>query len=112
MRFLPSILVVLLAACSEGSSNVPDGVLQRDRFKQVLLEAQLIEARMNNELIITQQSAIPADQYYAEMFSAQDITKEQFQKSFTYYSGKPDEMKVIYEEIFAELSRRKDEQPQ
>ena len=112
MRLIHAILPVLLVACSSQSSSAPDGVLGRDRFEQVLLEAQLIEARMNHELVISQQSDIPAEQYYTEMFAAEGTTKEQFQKSFTYYSGRPDEMKLIYEEIFAELSRRKDEQPQ
>lgn len=112
MRITHAILLVLLTACSTQSSKAPYGVLDRDRFEQVLLEAQLIEARMNHELIITQQSDIPAERYYSEMFAAEGTTKEQFQKSFSYYSGRPDEMKLIYEEIFTELNRRKDEQPQ
>ena len=104
-------LLVLLSACSSDRIDAPDGLLDREHFKQALLEAQLIEARMNHELIVTHSAGIPAEEYYAEMFKAQGTTKEQFQNTFTYYSEHPLEMKVIYEEIFAELSRRKDEQP-
>lgn len=105
-------LVALLLACSSDRTDTPDGLLDREHFKQTLLKAQLIEARMNHELVITHVAGIPAEEYYAEMFKAQDTTKEQFQKTFTYYSEHPLEMKTIYEEIFVELSRRKDEQPQ
>lgn len=106
------LIALLVAACSHGPEAPPDDVLPRDRFKDALLEAQLIEARMNHELVVSHHNAIPADQYYSEMFKAQGTTKEQFQKSFTYYSGRPEEMKGIYEEILNEISRRKDEQPQ
>lgn len=110
MKWLVALGLLVFVACSTGASDAPEGVLDREHFKQALLEAQLIEARMNHELIITHRSAIPAEQYYAEMFEAQGTTKEQFQKTFAYYSARPLEMKAIYEEIFTELSRRKDEQ--
>ncbi len=112
MRNLHAVtFAVLLTACSFDRTAVPEGLLDREHFKQALLEAQLIEARMNHELVITHVAGIPAEEYYAEMFKAQGTTKEQFQKTFTYYSEHPVEMKAIYEEIFTELSRRKDEQP-
>ncbi|MBL7950646.1 MAG: DUF4296 domain-containing protein [Flavobacteriales bacterium] len=100
---------LLFAACSNGAETQPADVLPRERFSETLLEAQLIEARMNHELVVSHHSAIPADQYYAEMFKAQGTTREQFQRSFTYYSGRPEEMKAIYEGILDELSRRKDD---
>ncbi|MBX2974127.1 MAG: DUF4296 domain-containing protein [Flavobacteriales bacterium] len=107
------LLICLMAvACSASEEAPPPDVLPRDRFKDVLLEAQLIEARMNHELVVAHVSTIPADEYYAEMFEAEGTTKEQFQRSFAYYTEKPELMKAIYEEILAELTRRKDEQPQ
>lgn len=105
-------VVLLLMACSGQDATPPADVLPRARFKSILLEAQLIEARMNHELVIAHFTSIPGDQYYGEMFKAQGTTKEQFQRSFAYWSGRPDDMKAIYEEIVAELSRRRDEQPQ
>ncbi len=48
---------------------VPEGLLDRERFKEVLLEAQLIEARMNQELVVSARDLIPAEHYYAEMFA-------------------------------------------
>jgi hypothetical protein len=102
-------VALLLVACAGRTEAPPADVLPRERFRETLLEAQLIEARMNHELVISHHSAIPADQYYDEMFKAQGTTKEEFQRSFTYYSGRPEEMKAVYEEILVELSRRKDE---
>lgn len=105
-------IIPLLAfwACNEPAERLPTDVLPRDRFQQVMLEAELIEARMNHELIVAHHSAIPSERYYSEMFSAQNTTKEEFQRSFDYWTSRPEEMKAIYESILIELSRRKDEQ--
>jgi len=112
MRVQVLFAVGLLFACSSERGAPPEGILDRDRFKQALLEAQLVEARMNHELVVSRQTGIPAEDYYAEMFRQLGITRQEFGKSFTYYSGRPEEMKLIYEEILTELGRRKDEELQ
>lgn len=106
------LIGLLFAACTGGAEGPPADVLPRERFKETLLEAQLIEARMNHELVIAHHSSIPGDQYYAEMFKAQGTTKEQFKRSFDYWSGRPEDMKLIYEEVLNELSHRRDERAQ
>jgi hypothetical protein len=107
MKVLLVMLLAVLAACNP-ERTVTEGVLDRERFKAVLLEAQLIEARVNHELIVQHVSNVPAQQYYAELFSEQGITEEQFRVSFEHYAARPEEMKAIYEEIMTELVLRKD----
>lgn len=106
------LIPFLLATACSGDPEVPADVLPVDRFTTVLLEAQLIEARVNHEMIIAHHASIPAEQFYSEMFKANGVTRESFARSFTYYSGRPELMKSIYEDIFAELGRRKDAQPE
>ena len=112
MKSVWPLLLMCLLGCGPKVREGPADVLDRERFKTVLLEAQLIEARMNHELIVRHQNDIPASDYYATMFTEQGTDKEAFERSFAYYSEDMDEMRAIYEEIFTELSRRKDEQPQ
>jgi hypothetical protein len=100
-----------LMACSTPEGSVPPDVLPRDRFRTVLREAHMIEARMNHEVVVAHARSVPAEKYYTEMFEAEGTTKEEFQRSFAYYSGRPTEMKALYEEILNELSLRKDEVP-
>lgn len=112
MRTRAVFLLVLSLACTSKESTIPEGVLQPERFEKVLLEAQLIEARMNHELVVTRQNVIPGTDYYARMFQEQGVSKEEFEQSFAYYSGQPEVMKGMYESIITELVRRKDELPQ
>lgn len=103
-------LLLFCASCSTGAPPAPSDVLEREQFKNVLLEAQLIEARMSDDLVVARPSDRVADTLYAEMFRDRGTTKEQFQRSFTFYSADPVQMKGIYEEVITELTRRKDEQ--
>lgn len=105
-------IALFAMACSPREEVPPPDVLPRDRFRDVLLEAQLIEARMNHELLVAHVTTISSEQYYEELFKEQGTTKEEFQRSFAYWSGRSGDMKAIYEEILAELGRRKDERPQ
>lgn len=110
MRIPPLILLLVLCACGAADGTTSGDALERDRFKDLLLEATLIEARINHELIVDHRSAVPSQQYYDELFKAKGVTQEQFSRSFDHYAARPKEMKAIYEEILTELSRRKDEQ--
>lgn len=102
------LLLAMIGACTP-SDRTPDGILDRERFTEVLLEATLIEARMNHELVTEQRASIPMDRYYAELFAEKKMTREEFEKSFDHYAARPAEMASIYEDVLTELSRRKDE---
>ena len=103
------LFAIMALACTMREDEPPVEVLTRDRFENVLLEAQLIEARMNHEVVVAHVNAIPAEQYYAEMFVKEGTTKEEFQRSFAYYSEHPEVMRSIYERVLEELNRRKDQ---
>lgn len=106
------ILALALAVGCASAEQKPEGLLDREVFKEVLLEATLIEARMNHELTIAHHDRVPVERYYADMFREKGVTSAAFDTSFMYYASRPEEMQVIYEEILAELSRKKDEAPQ
>ena len=111
MKFLPAIALVLtMFACQ--LEKRPEGLMEREEFKEALLDAQLIEARMNHEMILEQMKTIPVQKYYEELFAKHQITEEKFQKTFDHYSEHPDELKEIYEEIMTELTLRKDNSDQ
>lgn len=102
-----AIILLILAGCSQPEAE-PEGLLDRAKFKEVMLEAQLIEARVNHEMVIDRRTDSPVQQYYDSLFAQQNVTEEQFKKTFQYYAERPEELKVIYEEILTELTQRQD----
>ncbi len=102
-------LAILLMASCTSVEPTPEGILDQERFTNVLLEATLLEARMNRELITEQRASVPMDHYYAELFTEKKMTQEEFERSFDHYAAHPDQMAAIYDDVLTELRRRKDE---
>lgn len=104
-RLLP--LLFVLAACSTAEAP-PADVLERAKFKQVLLGAQLVEARLNQEMVIEHRTDNPVEVYYTELFKKEGVTREQFEHTYRFYTEHPAELKVIYEELIVELDSLKE----
>ena len=102
------LLIMLLAACAQPVPQPPSDLLPRAKFKTVLMESQLIEARMNHEMIIDKRADIPVQAYYTEMLKQQGVTEEGFKKTFQWYAEHPEQLKPIYEEILVDLQHRTD----
>ncbi|MBL7963049.1 MAG: DUF4296 domain-containing protein [Flavobacteriales bacterium] len=101
-----AFLLLALIACA--TPEAPADLLPRDRFKHLLLEAQLIEARVNHERIVEQRMDSPVEAYYDTLFSREGVTREQFDRTYTYYTQHPGELKAVLEEVLNELGQRKD----
>jgi len=108
MRTAHAISFLFLLGCGQKEA-LPEGVLERDRFTEVLTGAILIEARMNHERTIEQSAAIPMDVYYTELFKEQGTDSAQFARSFDHYADQPLVMKSIYDDVIEHLRLRKDE---
>jgi len=106
------LLVVILIGCGSGEQR-PAGLLDHETFKETLLQAQLIDAKASQEMSIAHDPAAGRPRAaYDAMFKEQGITEAQFDPTFAYYQAHPLELKALYEEILAELGKRKDELPQ
>lgn len=101
------ILVTLTMGCAQQQEE-PEGLLDRSTFTEILTEAQLIEARMNHEIVVEQRKQVPMGRYYDQLFERFGTDRDQFERTFHYYAARPADLKAIYEEVIAELSRRKD----
>lgn len=102
------ILVLMCLFGCAGQESPPVDLLQRAKFTEVLLEAQLIEARVNQESMIDKKADVPDMSYYAEMFKAQGVTEEEFRITYEWYVKHPEELKDIYNDVLSGLQERVD----
>lgn len=102
-----AFLFIALSACT-AEEPVPADILPRDRFRDALLKAQLVEARLNHEMMVDKRMDMPAAQYYDTLFVKEGITRDEFLRTFNWYTEHPKEMKAVYEEVLSALQQRAD----
>ena len=101
------IVLTVLAACASEEER-PDDLLPREKFTQVLLEAQLIEARINHDAVIDRRIEVMDTAYYARMFLAQGIDEAAFTSTYRWYVEHPAELKEVYNDVLTRLQHRVD----
>ena len=104
---LYGLAILVVAACTRPEQQ-PADLLSREQFKSTLLGAQLIEARLNHEMVNDKRLDMPVREYYAELFKTEGVSEQSFKATFQWYAEHPADMKVIYEEILVELQKRAD----
>lgn len=106
MKVLTAIFCVLfLFGCTAPEEEIaPDDLLSKDKFVEVMVDVQLLEAIRKQKMIREDDPTVKLASWYKEVFQKHSITEEQFTSTFTWYYGHPDEMILIYEEVFEQLS--------
>jgi hypothetical protein len=111
MKQLLFATILLLTAC-EAEVSLPEDVLDRERFTEVMVAMTLLEARMSQEMMVVPATAPPMALYYQELYAEHGIDSAAFRRSFDHYATRPEEMKAIYDEVVERLRRMKDGWPQ
>lgn len=106
MKILLSIAILLLMiSCSGNRSS--DGILSQEKMEDVLWD--VIEASSFTEQFIKRDSlkdaALEDMKFQQQIFQQHKVTKEEFYKSYKYYTVRPDLMSTILDTIIARSQR-------
>ncbi len=99
--------VVLLASCSsiEDRVAIPDTVLAQEKMAEVLVDIHLLEASLNVNAFSRDQQIMNSIHPDSDVLKKNNITKEQYQTSFTFYSQNPILLSEVYKLVLNNLSK-------
>jgi hypothetical protein len=102
-----SFLLLLLLSCN--SNGLPRGVLSRDQMESVMWD--MIEAdQYYHEYLLRDSSKrdVRSERFklYEQVFQIHKTTRENFDKSYAYYSAHPKLMKDIFDSLSDNGSRK------
>ncbi len=99
-------LILAIASCGEPEVEVaPDGLLDKDKFTEVMVDVQLVEGMKVHKLGPKREKSPDMEAMYANIFAKYDITQEGFDATYDYYKARPEEMELIYEQVLDSLSK-------
>jgi hypothetical protein len=95
-----------LFGCSDSDIiTVPDHMLPKEKMAEVMVDIHILEATLN--IHIGNEGKIKADgsPVHINIYNKHQITKEQFEESYTFYTENPELLVEIYQLVLNDLSR-------
>lgn len=107
--FLLSLLLFVgLISCEpvEGKNQrlAPDDLIAKKKMTQMLIDMHLIEGARSGMRILGDSADV--DVYYDGLWRKYDVTQEQYDSSFRYYTRHPDVMMEMYDVVIDSLRLR------
>ncbi len=100
-RLFISFMIFLFVSC-KSKNRIPSDVLAQNKMQVVLWDVMRADQFLA-DYVLSKDSSIDkineSLKYYEEIFALHKISKEQFQKSFSFYKDHPDLLKVIMDSI-------------
>ena len=107
MKYLiPAALLILLYSC-KGKNDLPQGVLQPPKMQEVFWDFVRADVYISDytKHDSTKNPAIENLRLQNSIFKLHHVTKEEFYKSYTYYSNHKDLMTTLIDSIVAKKQR-------
>ncbi len=101
------ICLVFVACSGEKAVVIPDSVLSKEKMAEVMLDIHLMEASMNisgvnPNTIDLAGSKVPLN---IDVLKKHNLTKKQYDESFSFYSNHPELLSQVYQQILNDLSK-------
>jgi len=106
LHFLLTGMAILLMAssCGQEKEPVPEDLLDRETFTSLILDIQLAEGLKSQYSRSKSFGKNYSRDIYDDIFIRHGIDEAEFQKTYSWYQGRPDLMEKIYEQVLDSLS--------
>ena len=109
LRLSIPVTLVIVASCQKNpESEIPEDVFERDSMVSIMAEIHIAEALLNQYGSQTNQIDFKAA-YIQNLISKNNIDTARFNRSFDYYSTRPELFTGVYEDVINEISKRQAE---
>jgi len=106
---LIGLIAASMEACSAPKVTIPDDVLSQDKMVSILADVHLAEAAITLKFTNKDTSKLQAQEFYDFIYKSHKTTKEQFNKSYDFYTSHPELLNKIYDDVLTELSKKQGE---
>ena len=104
-HILLTVCCLFLFSCgrSEKQALIPADVLPKDKMAEVITDIHIAEAEANMRTL--PDSASTENLSFQKIFEAHGISKEQYEKSLSFYMDHPQQLDTVYQNVLNELSK-------
>lgn len=107
-RVVLVFLCCWLVSCgNDNTVSIPDNVLSKEKMAKIMTDMHLLEASMNlniSNAVATDQTP-DMDSKVRSVFKKNNVTKEEYETSFVFYTAHTELLSEIYTEVLTDLSK-------
>ena len=102
------IISFLVIGCSEKNKSGVD-IIPRQKMAKIIWDIMLVDEFASAYIANDTSKNIKEERIklYQKVFQVHQVSEKQFSKSFKYYSGRPDIMKVLFDTLGARAERER-----
>lgn len=106
------LLALLFAACTD-NMKVPRGIIAQPKMQKILWDMVQADRYVATYLQIRKdtlgRNRRDAVAVYDKVFAYNGVSRDEFLKSYSFYLGRPDMLKVMFDSVAAQAQRQKAE---
>lgn len=108
-RWVVMLSLLVLVACTE-KDKIPSNVIQPEKMEKVMWD--MLQADRFSAQYLARDSAridVKKESFrvYDQVFQIHNIKREEFQRSFKFYMGRPDLFRKIFDSLGSDANRRR-----
>ena len=105
------LMIFFFTGCSQ-KNKVPAGVLSPQKMRTVIWDLMRADEYINNYLVNKNTAELKTERtiLYEQIFRLHAVDQKKFQKSLSFYQGRPDLLKVIADSLRSDERRVTEEQ--
>jgi hypothetical protein len=108
LKYFIVLVTIVMFSCNSDADIVPEGVLGKEKMIEVMVEIELTQAlvKLKSSTIDT----INERQLYNEVYSAYNVSEEEFNNSLDHYCKDPKLLMDMYGKVIEDLTKKQSEQ--
>lgn len=105
--FVISLCIFLVACSDKAGITIPDTVLSKEKMAAVMVDIELLEASVNITGVGPGKIDVAGSSISLkiDVLKKHNITKKQFDDSFSFYANNPSVLSEVYELVLNDLSK-------
>ncbi len=102
------ILLILFSIACSPKEETNNYVIEKEKLINILYYMHVIDASSKQGVIDNNRNNLVKHRQYKGILIKYDVDRARFDSTMSYYTKRPDQMKVIYEKVEAKIIRKFD----
>ena len=104
------VLFIFFGLWSCSNNEVPEDILNRDKFIEILVDVHVTDAMLTNQQLYDRKYAKDSTKsYYNWIYIKHKVNKEDFDKTMEFYTNHPELFNKLYDDVLNNLHKKETE---